>query len=79
MFDNISTVNYLFKHSIKEGYDFTEKMMKIVALACFLVASVECTARDPKLFLVSSSTSTSTLTTSSICYTSNTGKLCLLC
>ena len=25
MFDNISTVNYLFKHSIKEGYDFTEK------------------------------------------------------
>ena len=25
MFDNISTVKYLFKHSIKEGYDFTEK------------------------------------------------------
>merc|ERR1719215_223322 len=51
-------------------------MMKIVALACFLVASVECTARDPKLFLVSSSTTTSTLTTSSLCYATNTGAVC---
>ena len=44
-----------------------------------MVASVNCTGRDPKMFLVSSSTYTSTLTTSSLCYTSNTGTALTAC